>query len=172
MSRIVDFRHTSVFSLDRIDRCGSSVGRIVYPKLYALENLFRILVHSILSVQIGPGWWSIAVDSRIQKKVAGYQGMYSLSPWHTNPGGHEIYYTDIGDMLEIARANAHLLIPVIPDMNRWIAQIETIRLPRNVTAHMNFPNAHDKKRIEVIYKDIKTLFVFLNTNSTVPLLIP
>jgi len=172
MARVVDFRRTTNFSSERIDRCGLNVGRGVYPKLYALENLFRVLVHSILTAQLGGGWWALAVDLRIRNKVTGYQGIYTANPWHTSPGGHEIYFADLSDLLEITRANAHLFAPAVTNINGWVAKIEAVRLPRNVTAHMNFANAQDRKRIDVTYADLKVLLDSLHANTTVPLLIP
>lgn len=73
------------------------------------------------------------------------------------PGSHDIYYVDLSDLNEIIRANSHLFLPVIPDIDAWMARIEQIRLPRNIVAHMNWPHATDRKRIDVFFADLQLL---------------
>ena len=69
MAAVHDFRDYS-FDKGRIDRCGKFVGRRAYWKLYVIENLLRIFIHSALSVQIAPNWWDLAVDPMIQRKAS------------------------------------------------------------------------------------------------------
>jgi len=152
-----DFRGTSGFDIGRVNSAGRDVGRRVYWKLYAVENAFRIIIHSVLSGQIGSSWWTTAVDTGLQRKAQGFRSKYTSKPWHTSPGSHDIYYVDLADLNEIIRANSHLFLPIIPDVDQWMARIEQIRLPRNVVAHMNWPNATDRKRIDVLYDDVMAL---------------
>jgi hypothetical protein len=148
------------------------VGRSVYPKLYVIENLLRITLHSILTAQLGQGWWQLAADTTIQGKATRFRNRYLARPWHTSPGTHDIYYVDLADLLEIARVNSHLLSPVIVDINNWVAQIDSIRFPRNITAHMNFANSNDRQRIEVVHNDLKALVSSLQQNPSVVFQIP
>jgi hypothetical protein len=140
-----DFR-TFTFDLVRVDSAGKNVGRGVYWKLYAIENIVRVIIHSVLVVQIGPGWWATATGSQIQKRVAGFMAAYAKKPWHSTPGKHEIYYTFLGDLNEIIRANSHLFVPVIPDIDQWIARLEQIRAPRNIVGHMLADNGGSEAR--------------------------
>lgn len=172
MARVVDFRTTVIFSPERIDRCGRNVGRIVYPKLYVIENLLRVTLHSILGAQLGANWWSMAADQHIQGKATRFRNRYLARPWHTSPGTHDIYYVDLADLVEIARVNSHLLSPVITDINNWIAQIDSIRFPRNITAHMNFANANDRRRIDVVHDDLTALISSLQQNPLITFNIP
>jgi hypothetical protein len=160
---IVDFRKVA-FGNSRVDASGRFVGRNVYWKLYAIENILRVIVHSILKSQIGPAWWSTAVDSRIQRKIQDRKQDYSSSPWHSSPGGHEVYFADLLHLNEIIRANRHLFQPVISDIDLWMARIEQIRLPRNVVGHMNWPDRVDRSRIDVFYSDIQALSQKLTNN--------
>jgi hypothetical protein len=152
----VDFR-TQAFDPTRVDASGKEVGRQVYWKLYAIENAVRVLVHSVLSVEIDPHWWTTAADNGIQKTVARFQENYAASPWYTHPGGHEVYFTFLSDLNEIIRANGNLFISVIPDIDQWIARLEQVRIPRNIVGHMNWPGATDRQRIDVVYADIQAL---------------
>lgn len=156
MSAAVDFR-TLALDLGRVDASGKDVGRRVYWKLYAIENIVRVIVHSVLTAQMGPNWWALAVDADTQKVIRRVQADYAASPWHSQPGRHEIYYTFLKDLNEIIRANSHQFLPVIPDIDQWIARIEQVRLPRNIVGHMNWPSAVDRQRIDVFYADIQVL---------------
>lgn len=172
MPPIRDFRILAQFDQKAVDTSGKSVGKRVYWKLYVIENLYRIIIHSILSSQISQNWWCFATDSGIQSKAEGFKKKYLSRPWHTTPGPHEIYYVDLYDLNEIIRANSHLFSPVIQDIDQWIVKIESIRLPRNVVAHMNFPSQTDRQRIDTLYKDLKTLINFIQCQSSVILQIP
>jgi hypothetical protein len=158
MPTIGDFRSASKFDLRHVDSAGKNVGREVYWKLYSIENVVRVIIHSVLSVQITPGpWWDIAVSPGLQRKAANFRTRYSNRPWHSSPGNHGIYYLDLVDLNEIVRPNSHLFLPVIPDIHQWMAKLEQIKLPRNVVAHMNWPNPTDRMRIEVLYRDVHEL---------------
>lgn len=170
MTRPVDFRSSS-FDTVRVEAAGKHVGRQTYWKLYTIENLFRVLIHSVLSAQIGSNWWATAVDQRIQDQAARFRKSYLRRPWHTSPGSHEIYYTHLTDLNEIMRANINLLLPVVPDIDQWIARVEQIRLPRNIVGHMNYPNHIDRQRIDVLYSDTGALIAHLRETG-LTLLVP
>lgn len=167
-----DFRLKSLFSVAAVGSSGRSIGRRVYWKLYAVENIYRIVIHSILSAQIGFNWWDLAVDQNIQAKVRGFRRRHSTRPWHSTPGTHDIYYTDLFELNEIARANAHLFVYLMPDIDQWLAKIESVRIPRNVVAHMNFPNSIDTKRIDVVCEDFKNLISSSSFATGISLQIP
>jgi hypothetical protein len=123
-----------------------------------VENLLRIFIHSALSVQISPTWWDVAVDPKIRKNAEKFRSHYSKRPWHTLPGRHAIYYVFLSDLNKIISANSNLLLPVLPDVDAWIAKIEEVRVPRNLVGHMNFPNNPDLQRIDGVYSEIPHSF--------------
>lgn len=151
-----DFRPYA-FDSRRVDAAGKNVGQHVYWKLYAIENLVRVMVHSVLTVQISQNWWTVAVDRKIQGSVTKKKLDYASQPWHSTPGKHDVYYTFLSDLSKIMTANSHLFLPVIPDIHQWIARIEQIRLPRNIVGHMNWPHKTDRQRIDVFYSDLNQL---------------
>jgi len=151
-----DFRNYA-FSAGRIDSCGQSVGRRAYWKLYAIENHVRIIVHSVLTAQINPNWWASAADPGLQGQVQQRQADYANQPWHTTPGRHEIYFIFLSDLIKIIVAHSHLFLPIIPDIDQWIARLEQVRVPRNIVGHMNWPHLTDRRRIDVCYADIRAL---------------
>lgn len=172
MSQLTDFRASARFSPKRIKKSGSGIGKTIYPRLYTVENLLRILIHSTLSAQLGQTWWQIAVDPRVQKKISGFQSMYARRPWHTNPGKHEIYYMDLFDLIELLRVNGHIISIIVVDIDQWVAKLESIRLPRNVVAHMNFLSAKDRSRIDTLHSDLMVLFQTIEKSKTLSLQIP
>ena len=61
-----DFREYS-YSNDRVLACGKYLGNNTYWKIFVIENLIRIMIHSILSVQYHKGteWWEdLAGDAK------------------------------------------------------------------------------------------------------------
>lgn len=170
MSAVSDFRNYT-FDRSRIDAAGRNIGGKVYWKLYAIENLVRVIVHSVLTVEAGPYWWAKTVDPAIKGQVRFRMTEYASQPWHSTPGKHDIYYTFLSDLNKIITANSHLFSPVIPHIDQWIARIEQIRLPRNVVGHMNWPSATDRQRIDVFHADLQHLVQQL-ANAGVTLSVP
>jgi len=160
MAGVADFR-TAQFAVDRVDSCGKHIGRGAYWRLYAIENLFRVLVHSVLSNQLGPDWWDTAVSPSVRSEAQRSRNSYSARPWHSQPGSHDIYFTTLSQLTEIIRVNSHQFEPVVSDIHQWIVKLEQIRLPRNVIGHMNFPTLTDRRRIEVLYADCRVLMAHL-----------
>lgn len=156
MPAVSDFR-TYAFDRARVEAAGRNIGSRVYWKLYAIENLLRVLVHSVLTAQAGANWWIVAVDPKLQQRVADRMKGYASRPWHSTPGKHDVYYTFLSDLSKIITANSHLFKPIIPDIDQWIARIEQVRLPRNIVGHMNWPTTTDRQRIDVCHADLQQL---------------
>ncbi len=162
----VDFR-TSTFDHNKVDASGRYLGRRSYPKLYAIENLFRVVIHSVLSAQVHANWWEVVVDKNIRGKAERFQQNYAKKSWRSKPGRHGIYYIDLKDLNEILRVNAAFFDPLVPDLNKWILGIEEIRLPRNSVAHMNFPSPPDMKLIDGFYRDCLNLIAELRARIAI-----
>ena len=165
-----DFR-TQLLSLNAISECGRYTARTSYWRLYAIENVLRIITHSILTIQIGPGWWSVAVSPPLDNKVQGVKADYRRQPHRSNPGTHNIYYLFLPDLTKIVSVHANLFRPIIPDIDTWIARLEAIRLPRNIVGHMNWLNSTDITDVDSLYRDLKRLHKQLQ-NQGVTLIIP
>jgi hypothetical protein len=170
MSRTRDYRGIS-FSAERIDRCGRYIGSNLYWKFYAVENTFRIVLNSVLTVQLGVDWWDLAVDPDVARRSRRFRSTYEARPRHANPGQHDIHLLFLSDLTDIMRTNSHIFIPVISDADQWIATLEGIRVPRNLVGHMNFPNAYDLATIDHAYSRLPSLLTALAA-SNIPILIP
>lgn len=170
MAVVHDFRNYS-YSSARVETCGRRVGSKLYWKLYAIENTIRIVIHSVLTAQISANWWTVAVDPGVVKQAARRRAAYAARPSNASPGVSDIHLVFLSDLTDILRANSHLFTPVLPDTDNWIATLESIRVPRNLVGHMNFPNAFDGQAIDSAYSQLPTLLEHLSTHS-VPVLIP
>lgn len=170
MPVVRDFRNYS-YKYARVDRCGRDVGSKIYWKLYAIENTVRIVIHSVLTEQLGANWWSLAVDGRISGNVSRRRTSYAAKPQNANPGSGGIHLLLLSELTEILRANSNQFIPVVPDTANWIATLEGIRVPRNLVGHMNFPNSFDRTAIDSAYSQLPALIGHLSANG-VPVLVP
>jgi hypothetical protein len=170
MPPVRDFRNFA-FQSSRVDRCGRSIASRLYWKLYAIENTIRIVIHSVLTVQIDSNWWNVAVDGRTTTRVLAFRRGYAAKPKNAQPGTHDIYLVFLTDLAEIIRANSHLFTPIIRSTDQWIGILESIRVPRNLVGHMNYPNSFDKNAIDHAYSQLPSLVGEL-TAHPVPILIP
>lgn len=170
MPLVRDFRRHS-YQAARIDRCGRNVANRAYWKLYSIENTLRVVVNSILTSQISPNWWNMAVAPSTVKKAQIRRARYTARPQHANPGRHDIYLVDLFDLIEILRTNSHLFLPIVPETNHWLVTLESVRFARNLVGHVNFPNAYDHNTINQAYQQLPALVARLSANN-VPLMIP
>jgi len=164
MPVVRDFRNYP-YSQPRIERCGRYLGRSSYWKLYAIENILRVVIHSVLSVQIGPAWWDSAVTPRTMRGVNETRRRYATHPHHTAPGNHDIHYIYLSTLNNIIRANSNFFLPIIPEIDQWIVRIEGILIPRNLIGHMNFPHTADRQRIDDLHREISALLLRLNQKN-------
>jgi hypothetical protein len=166
-----DFR-AYAFETSRVNFAGKDLGGKVYPKLYTIENLIRVIVHSVLTAQLGKNWWSLAANQTLQKEVSRRMKSYANRPWHSTPGKHEVYYIYLSDLTKILTANSAQVEPHIPDVDQWTARLEQIRLPRNIVGHMNWLSSTDRGRIDVCLADVEQLIAKLATDPKLTLTIP
>jgi hypothetical protein len=171
MAATRDFR-AYAFELGRVATAGKVVGRDAYSKLYVIENTLRVIIHSVLTVELGPSWWDTAVDEPRRKKAERFRARYASKPWHGNPGQHGLYYMDLADLGEILRVNSHLFEPVIPEVDALLVHIEQIREPRNVVCHMNWLTKADGARFVVLLNDVGAYAARIAESGTVSLQVP
>jgi hypothetical protein len=167
--KVKDFRNKP-FDITSVNYSGKDIGKNTYWKLYAVENLFRLIVHSILTAQIGTDWWLKTVDKITQDYAEENRKKYTKKPWHGSPGSHPVYYITLGQLNEAIRANKNLFQPVITDIEQWIVRLELISLPRNLVCHMNLETENDRKKIDVVYED--TVSLVKKLNGEISILIP
>lgn len=158
---MIDFR-TQAFGIVQIGNSGRFLGRRYYWKLYSIENILRALVFTILTVELGPSWWTTVVDEKIQGKINFVKSDYVANPVHNVPGNHDIYFLFLPDLTKIIFENVEQFRPTIPGVDTLVVSLERIRLPRNLVGHMNWPNQDDRNIIEETYRELKKLVFSFN----------
>jgi hypothetical protein len=131
---------------------GKELGKKYYWKIYVSENIIRVIIHSVLKVQVGPNWWNHVVDPKIQGTAARIRNNYLLQIPPKNPGRHDVYCTYLPDLGKILFANKGYFYPLVPDVDKIIIGLERIRLSRNLVGHMNVLTSEEKRSITNFYK--------------------
>ena len=131
---------------------GRELGRGYYWKIYVSENIIRVIIHSILLIQIGPNWWTLAVHPTIQNDARRIRNRYLSQRPPRRPGNHDIYCTYLPNLEKIIFDNKGFLAPLLPEVDKLIIGLNGIRLPRNLLGHMNILNRIDRRSITNFHK--------------------
>ena len=173
---VEDFRKFS-YSTARLYASGKYLGKNTYWKIYFLENVLRLIIHTVLAAQYykDKEWWEDLAGEGAKNSYKRNRKRYLTqdAKLFSIPGKHPLYYIDIKDLNEIIRANRPLFAPVVSDklLDSLIVKIEEIRIPRNIVAHMNFPTKTDKNRIDLFFDDLN-IIVEIVLEKTKKILIP
>lgn len=140
---------------------GRELGKNYYWKIYVTENIIRVIIHSILLIQIGPNWWTLVVSPTIQNDARKIRNRYLNQLPPRSPGNHDIYCTYLPNLEKIIFDNKGFFAPLLPEVNELIIGLNRIRLPRNLLGHMNILKSIDRRSItnfhKLCIKIVKTL---------------
>jgi len=124
----------------------------IYQILYLFENSARNLIKIILDKKY-TNWWEIYAPKKVKDDVIKRLTKESNNRWHGKRGIHEIYYTNIGDLISIISKNWKDFERIFPTFE-WIkVRIEEIEMSRNIVAHNNTLTTDDIKRVKLYYSD-------------------
>lgn len=168
-----DFRYLSEFREQSVAQSGRIVGSRSYWKLYAIENIWRVIICSVLSVEHPTkDWWNEIFGERKLRLIAKWKEDEKNLGWRSTRGDHVIYYLNLDDLKTIIDAVGGLFIPLINDIEDWGEELRDVAPPRNVVAHMNFPTSDDKRRVDDLYAKTISLVRELKRNARVKLIAP
>jgi hypothetical protein len=157
MSTTRDFREHE-FDARRVDAAGRNVASHAYWRLYAVENLLRVFVHSVLTAELEPDdWWTLTASQKMKESVASKKADYASQPHHSKPGKHDIYYILLSELTKIITIHRNLFEPVVGNFDALILRLEDIRLPRNIVGHANWPSKEDRALIGSLHKELQLL---------------
>jgi len=161
-----DFRQVG-HSFPPIQQCGRYNGRISYWRLFAIENVIRIIAHTLLITQYPREWVSSTISKDKYAYLEHRKASYRSQPAGSTPGPHDVYYLSLSDLTKIVANHADLFRLTMPyvDVDSWIARLERVHLPRNLVAHMNWPNDNDRAEIERLYRETRSLHRLLQRNG-------
>ena len=165
-----DFRRCNP-DKSRVRICGVFSGELLYPKLYFIENVTRIVVHSVLTLQLPPPWFAVAVDQDTANRVQVVRADYAANPRNASAGPHDVYYLFLPKLTGIIRTHFAYFQQAIPSADDWVDSLDAVRLPRNLVGHMNWPNSYDRAAIKRAHAETKKSLRHLQ-QSVVPVLVP
>lgn len=159
----MDFRRC-VFSAGHVRTSAHRIGDTLYWRLYFSENVTRVIVHSVLTAQLGPAWWATAVSTNTTSSIQSMLNSYAANQRHAIPGTHAIYFLFLPQLSLIVRSHINLFLQVIPTAQDWSVSLDRVKVPRNLVGHMNWPNAYDRRMIENVYS--QTLDALASTQTS------
>ncbi len=159
-----DFRQVP-HALPAVRDCGRYNGRTSYWRLFAIENILRVIAHTVLISQYQRDWVPSVVSKQKYADIEWRKADYRNHPAGSTPGQHDVYYLALSDLTKIIANHADLFRVSIPDIDTWILRLERVRLPRNIVAHMNWPNTSDRTEIAGLYRQLLSLHRLLNTEG-------
>ena len=154
---IINKKIVETFCLPRNLSAESKRMAEIYPHVYVIENLVRYVVVDVLKRKYGENWWiqPNIVSKKIAEKVEERRKKEGRNRWHSERGGHEIFYTDFGDLSSIISRNWEEFKSLFPNP-QWIqAKLEDTELSRNIIAHNNPLPTREFDRIELFLDDLR-----------------
>ncbi len=124
-----------------------------YLAFHCFENAARELVNERLSELYGSGWWLDHSSKPLQKKVEDRKLREGKDRWHMKRGASEIYYTDFGDIGSLIQFNWTDFEDLFPDVNWITMRFNELEKSRNIVAHSNTLEKHEKERISLYLRD-------------------
>jgi hypothetical protein len=154
---VIQKRIVNAFGLPK--NLGQEANRMaeVYPDLYVFENLMRYVVMNLLDKKHGKNWFTEpeVVPNQVAKKVKDRKNKEGENRWHSERGGHAIFYTDFGDLSSIISKNWDEFKTVFPNL-RWIqTRLEETELSRNIVAHNNPLPKKECDRLKMFLDDLR-----------------
>lgn len=129
----------------------------IYPMMYVLENLVRYVAMDVLANAYGLDWWNQpnVVSNNVKREVEKRKRQEGANRWHYKRGGHEIFYTNFGDLSAIISTNWGHFKPLFSKLT-WIqAKLEEVELSRNIIAHNNPLPKREFDRIKMCLEDLQ-----------------
>lgn len=130
----------------------------VYPLLYVFENSIREFVDGHLINAYGSDWWDAdkLVPYDVRKTVEIVRNAEALNRAHTSRKARPIYYTMLGDLVNIVQSEKGAKVfkkPMFPRPTWFPELVQSAEVTRNIVAHMNPIQKRDVRRLEDALSD-------------------
>lgn len=131
----------------------------LYPALYAFENSVRRFISSAMEADYKSNWWQDVIAKEktgLDKVVLGRMRSETKYPWHSRRGAHEIYYTDIEDLINILNTygtKKKFFKALDGNLERVRFWIDDIKTTRNILGHNNPVSKVDRNRLAQFARD-------------------
>jgi hypothetical protein len=124
-----------------------------YLAFHCFENAARELITERLSEAHGSEWWTQCASRPLREKVSSRQQQEDANRWHMKRGAAEIYYTDFGDLALLIKNNWTDFEDLFPDQNWIVGRFSELEKSRNIVAHNNTLEKHERDRIKLYLRD-------------------
>ena len=125
----------------------------VYTAIAAFENSARTLVVSTMLEGEGETWWDDCVSAKVKKRAEARRDEDEKNRFHSQRGEDPINYSDLGDLLNIIRANWELFEAAISSPE-WAQSIfDAVERSRNVIMHSGTLSSGDVARVGINIRD-------------------
>jgi len=149
----LDYRERP-FSKTTLTRTGNHVGRNSFPRLFFVENSLRIIINTVLSIQINPNWWNTLISHGLKEKAIQEERKHIERITGRTPvlraGNRSIHFLLLSELINIARQNIHKFTPVLKGFDEYLIELDSFRGARNYVCHMNYPFKDDRIFMEKI----------------------
>lgn len=132
----------------------------VYPIIYLFENSIRNFIIIVMETEFGRNWWNdkITKHNHLKKSISDVvesrKKEEKENRFHGKRSAHEIYYTDVPNLLQIIKHYFPKMKKYIKQKQSWIeTMIDSINLSRRIVAHNNPLSKNDYNRIKMNYTD-------------------
>jgi len=130
----------------------------VYPVLYVFENSVREFVDGHLIKTYGSDWWheDKIVSREVRRTVEIARNAEAINRAHTSRRARPIYYTTLGDLVNIVGSEKGAKVfkkPMFPRSTWFPELVHSAEVSRNIVAHMNPIQARDVRRLEDSLRD-------------------
>ena len=156
LGELADVEIAKTLSIDLLDDelvANAKSMAVVYAATAAFENAVRGLIKNILLENVGENWWADAVSEKVRKRAETRKEEEKKIKWHTQRGDDPIYYTTMGDLGNIIRANFEKFEPYIHSAE-WAAGVfDVVERSRNVIMHSGTLGNEDIERLGINIRD-------------------
>jgi hypothetical protein len=147
---LADRLHVDLLDEERV--AAASRMATVYTALAAFENTVRDLVTRTMLEGHGADWWN-TVNSSVRKRSENRRAEEEKHKFHTQRGDDLINYTELGDLLNVIRANEGMFEAAIPSAD-WAKSIfDAVTRSRNVIMHSGSLSTADIERVGINIRD-------------------
>lgn len=153
---------------------GKVLGRHYYWKIYASENILRLMIHSVLSVQMDNEWWETAVDDNIKREAARVRTRYVSGGFSKKIPAHNIYcvYLPMIEKILFDNHKRFLVFFTEIEIENLIISLNAVINPRNLLGHMNTLDTSDRAKIGELYNICKRYIKKLSQRNNFELKYP
>jgi hypothetical protein len=127
----------------------------LYLILHCYENSVRRFIHTIMSSELGDGWWEVVATDAMKNTVKSRMEKEEKQKWLSARGSTSpLYYLEWGDLVKLIRKKESAFLPHIGSLKFIENRFEELEALRNIVAHNGvLPSKDDFDRVILSFRD-------------------